>query len=333
MKTFPGLVGAATLGFFAFRAFASRRMTGYSDRVVLITGASRGLGFILAREFLEEGAKVIVCARDSKELNGAQKDLQRFGPNLLTYTCDVSEEQEADKMIQFVFKKFGRLDVLVNNAGIIQVGPIGTMTNKDFSEVMAINFSGAMHTTLAALPKMERGGRIINITSIGGAIGVPHLLPYVASKFAMVGFSLGLRAELLQKGIAVVTVLPGLMRTGSFMNAFFKGNRAAEFTWFSLGASLPLISIDAERAARKIMRAGLSGTPFLTLGFPAKLARVFYTLAPGIGADLLSLINRALPKETAERGNLKSGRQIRPLRRQSPLTRLGTRAALKFREA
>ena len=333
MKVFPSLVGGAVLSFFAFRTFASKRGISFSNRVVLITGASRGLGFILAREFLKEGAKVILCARSTKELNAAQKYLQSYGSTVLTYPCDVSHEEDAEKMVEFVFQKFGRLDVLINNAGIIQVGPVEVMTNKDFSEIMAINFSGAIHTTLSALPKMQRNGRIINITSIGGAVAVPHLLPYVASKFAMVGFSLGLRAELLERGIKVVTVLPGLMRTGSFVNALFKGKREAEFNWFSVGASLPLISIDAERAARKIVQAGRQGNAFLTIGVPAKLARILYTFAPGIGADFFSLINRALPKATSEHMGAKSGKEIKPLKRHSTLTRLGTRAAVRFKEA
>ncbi|MEO5969936.1 MAG: SDR family oxidoreductase [Bdellovibrionia bacterium] len=332
MKVFQSLLGGATVSFFAFQALALRRRISFSDRVVLITGASRGLGFILARDLLKEGAKVVLCARSSKELEAAQKDLEPYGPNLHIYPCDVSHENETNKMIQYVFENFGRLDVLINNASVIQVGPVAAMTKKNFDNIMSINFSGAINTTLAAMPRMEKTGRIINITSIGGAVAIPHLLPYVASKFAMVGFSLGLRAELHQRGIKVVTVLPGLMRTGSFVNALFKGRHTAEFNWFSLGASLPLISMDAERAARKILNAGRRGDAFLTIGLPAKLARVVYSFTPGLGADIFSLINRTLPKSTSKHVETKLGKSIRSPKKRSRLTRLGTRAATKFRE-
>jgi short-subunit dehydrogenase len=108
---------------------------------------------------------------------------------------------------------------------------------------------------LAALPVMreQSHGRIVTITSLGGKIAVPHLVPYCAAKFAAVGFSEGLRAELGRDPVTVTTVVPGLMRTGSHVQALFTGQADKEFTWFSLGASLPLVSMDAERAARQIV--------------------------------------------------------------------------------
>src|SRR5205085_5737710 len=139
------------------------------------------------------------------------------------------------------------------NAGIIGVGPIQTMTLADFEEAMKINFWSAVYTIEAVLRDMIRrgSGRIVNITSIGGKISVPHLLPYCASKFALVGLSEGLHAELTQQGIVVTTVCPGMMRTGSPRNAEFKGRHRAEYAWFSIGGSLPLISIDSHVAAKR----------------------------------------------------------------------------------
>lgn len=99
--------------------------------------------------------------------------------------------------------------------------------------------------------RARRRGRIVNITSIGGKVGMPHLLPYTCAKFATVGLSEGLRAELGREGIRVTTIVPGLMRTGSHLKAMFRGQHEQEFTWFSLGASLPLVSMGAERAARQ----------------------------------------------------------------------------------
>src|SRR5262249_29078614 len=144
----------------------------------------------------------------------------------------------------------------VNNAGIIQVGPMETMTLADYQEAMRVHYWGPLYTALAVLPQMKqrRAGRIVNITSIGGKVAVPHLLPYVGSKFALVGLSEGLRAELMKDGILVTTVVPGLMRTGSPRNAFFKGQNEAEYAWFKIGDSIPVLTTSAERAARRIVR-------------------------------------------------------------------------------
>src|SRR5581483_5724484 len=149
------------------------------------------------------------------------------------------------------------VDILVNNASIIQVAPVEALGPREFQHAMAVNFWGVVHPTLAGLPRMRarRRGRIVTITSIGGKVSVPHLLPYGAAKFAAVGFSEGLRAELARDGISVTTIVPGLMRTGSILNAVFKGPHRAEFAAFSVLGSLPLVSMDAERAARQIVAA------------------------------------------------------------------------------
>src|SRR5260370_40570175 len=113
--------------------------------------------------------------------------------------------------------------------------------------------------------RMCGGGRIVNISSIGGKIAVPDLEPSSASKFALTGFSDGIRAELVRDNIYVTTVAPGMMRTGSHMNARFKGRHDSEFAWFAVSAGAPLISMNAERAARKILAACRRGQPSLTL--------------------------------------------------------------------
>lgn len=330
-----GLMGGALVTFLKFRVLQRASKMNLNNQVALITGSSRGLGFILAREYVKRGANVVLCARSKDQLVKAQNELQSFnssGSEILIYPCDVSSESNVSEMIQFVVQKFGKLDILVNNAGIIQVGPVETMTKKDFSESMNINLFGSVHTILSSLPFMKEGGRIINITSIGGAVAVPHLLPYTASKFAFVGLSLGLRSELRKKGIQVLTVLPGLMRTGSFVNAFFKGKHKAELNWFSLGASLPIISMDAERAALKIVQASYYERAFLTLGLPAQLARIIYSIIPGISANLAGSINRLLPSAPSQISELKPGKEIKPINQQSKLKQLGTKAAFRFNE-
>jgi short-subunit dehydrogenase len=113
-------------------------------------------------------------------------------------------------------------------------------------------------------------GRIVNIASIGGEAAVPHLVPYCVGKFALVGLSDGLRAELAQEGILVTTVSPGLMRTGSHLKALFKGRHRQEYGWFASAASAPVLSVSAEHAARIIVRACERGAAKVVIGLPAR---------------------------------------------------------------
>jgi short-subunit dehydrogenase len=165
-------------------------------------------------------------------------------------------------------------------------------------------FWGMLYPILAVAPGMmaRRQGRIVNITSIGGKVSIPHLLPYSCAKFAAVGLSEGLSAELAQYGIRVTTVAPGLMRTGSHLQAEFKGQPNKEFTTFSLMASLPMISMDARRAARQIVSATKRGATECTLSIPATLLAFFHGLWPGPTVQMLGAVNRFLPQPGEVRG-------------------------------
>lgn len=276
-----------------------RRLVAYSfrEKVILITGGSRGFGLVLARELVKEGAKIVLCARAQEELDQAEAEFHRQGVEVLAIPCDVAQQDQVERMVGEVIARWGRIDVLINNAGVIQTGPIEEMTIRDFQEAMNIHFWGSLHTTQAVLPSMRarRDGRIVNITSIGGKISVPHLVPYCASKFALVGLSQGLRAELAKDGVVVTTVCPGLMRTGSPRNAKFKGQHRAEYAWFSISDSLPLLSISAESAARKVIDACRYGEAELIYTLPAQVGAAFHGVFPGLTADLLGWVNRFLP--------------------------------------
>jgi short-subunit dehydrogenase len=153
----------------------------------------------------------------------------------------------------------------------------------------------------------RQGGRIVNITSIRGKISVPHLLPYCCAKFAAVALSEGLHAELKSKGISVTTVVPGLMRTASHLNALFKGNRRGEYAWFGPSAVLPPAAMSAERAARRIVEAARRRETELILGVPAKMAARLQGLFPEKTRDVIELLQRLLPDgdqndDTVQRG-------------------------------
>ena len=169
----------------------------------------------------------------------------------------------------------------------------------------------------------------MNISSIGGKIGVAHLVPYCASKFALTGLSTALRAELAKDKILVTTVSPGLMRTGSPFNAQFKGRHREEFTWFIVADSLPLVSIDAVSAARQIVDACRCGDAELVIGWPAKLAVVANAIAPSAVALGMRIANALLPHPTDRAGNqAHSGWQSFSAWAPSKLTRLTEEAAI-----
>ena len=301
-------------------------------RVVVITGGSRGLGLLMARELSKEGARLALLARSRDELARATAEL---GGNAIAIACDVTESTHVEHAIEAVMQRFGRIDMLINNAGIIQVGPIEHMTYADYHQAMNVHFWGAFRCTEAVLPHMRRRrfGRIVNIASIGGLIAVPHLAPYTASKFALVGYSDALRAELAKDGIRVTTVCPGLMRTGSAINALVKGHHHAEFAWFGALSSLPLVSIDARRAARKILEAGSRGRPHLTITPQARVAAMVERVMPNTFARLMMAANRLLPRPDGVWGDEPwRGREARSVRLPRLLTFLGDRAARRNNE-
>jgi NAD(P)-dependent dehydrogenase (short-subunit alcohol dehydrogenase family) len=301
-------VGGATVGALLM-AQAWRRRTDYdfATKSVVITGGSRGLGLVMARELADEGARLTLIARDGDELARAADDIRTRQPfaDVLPIVADVRRRYDAERAIAEAFERFGRIDVLINNAGIIQVGPVDHMKLSDYDDAMNTHFWGPLFMTLAALPHMRRlgEGRIVNISSIGGRIGLPHLVPYAASKFALSGLSESLRYELARENITVTTVCPGLMRTGSPLNATMKGRHPREYAWFAISDSLPLTAIDVERAARQIVAACRRGDAELVITVQAKIAILARTVAPELFAAGMAMINRLLPPPTGPEGD------------------------------
>jgi short-subunit dehydrogenase len=305
-------------------------------KVAVVTGGSRGLGLVLARELGRRGMRVVVCARDEEELERARAALASQEIEATALPVDVTDAEGMAGMIADVEENLGPVDVLVNNAGIIQVGPSEAMTLDDYRRAMDVMFWGALNGAEAVLPRMRARGRgtIVNVTSIGAVVGIPHLAPYDAAKFALRGWSEALGAEQARNGIAVVTVVPGLMRTGSFGHALVKGQRYAEASVFSLMASLPLLTVSAERAAHRIARAIEYGERFVVVGVPAKILRILHSLAPGAVVRGLGVLSRLLPPAAeGERDAMPLPGEIfrRGLAR-SILTALGDRAARRYNE-
>lgn len=328
------LVGGAVAGLWLWAKRPGRHAV-RPGQVVIVTGGSRGLGYLLARGFARKGAFVVLVARDASELLVAKRRLEREeGARVQALSEDLEDPESGERIVGSVIDRFGRIDVLVNDAGVISVGPQKAMSADDYRHAMETNFAAAVRVTRAALPHLEKtGGSILNISSIGGAVPVPHLLPYTASKFAMTGWSTGLATELANNGVRVTTVLPWLMRTGSFLHAEVKGRQEKEARNFALSSSLPLLTLSAERAAERMLLAVERGERFVTVGAPAKVLRLAFALLPSVTIAALSLANRFLPhmKEGTEVAGADSPSE--PLWKhrtgiaKSFLTRLGDRAA------
>ena len=286
----------------------------FRNKVALITGGSRGLGLTIARELCRAHANVSLIARDTSELADAKSELDQFGTEILTVQCDLLDPAQIQSAVQQTLARFGKIDILINNAGIIEVGPLEHMQREDFKRSMGVHFWAPFELIMQIIPEMRArgGGRIVNIASIGGKIAVPHMAPYTASKFALVGLSDALRAELACENIFVTTVTPGMMRTGSEIHAKFKGDHAAEFKSFTSASKLPFASISAERAAKKILAACARGQAALIMPLPARALIIANALFPNITARIMKFINKHLPASAGADGDdARAGSEIR----------------------
>ena len=334
MKVGLGVAAGISTAIAVARGARSSRYS-FSDKVILITGGSRGLGLALARRFAAEGARLVLAGRNPRSLAKAAQELTAAGADVIAIECDVQDREQVNSTVATAIEAYGALDVVVNNAGIMQVGPLDHMDLEDFRAAMATHAWGPLYITLAALPHMRHqgSGRIVNISSIGGKLAVPHMLPYSMSKFALAGLSEGLSAELRKYNIIVTSVYPGLMRAGSHVNASFKGNNQSEFAWFAAMAGNPLLSIDLDRAAEQIVEASRRGKPQLIITPQARLAVMFNGLFPGVMARLMSLTNRILPNPVGTSSEAVSGWESSSKWAPSILTKLADAAVEKNNEA
>jgi NAD(P)-dependent dehydrogenase (short-subunit alcohol dehydrogenase family) len=304
------------------------------DKVVLITGGSRGFGLVLARHLASRGARLAICARSADDLELARQDLDSRGAKVIAMTVDVTKNEEVKAMVRDVINHYGRLDVLINNAGVIQVGPQELMGIEEYQVAMQTNFWAQLYAMQAAIPHFidRRKGRIVNITSIGGKIALPHLLPYTASKFAAVGLSEGMHAELKKYNIYVTTVIPNLMRTGSPLHADIKGNHQKEYAWFKHADSNPLFSQDPNKAAERIIQAIEYGESEVTLSLTGKVANVVKGLAPVWVNFLMSIANTLLPEAVTGNNHTLKGWQSESKLSQGPFSNLTDKAAARNNE-
>ena len=288
-----------SLGAAALALSKVKKPFSFQNRVVMITGGSRGLGLALAKRFVREGAYVSLLARDSKELERAKTLLLGFttADHILLCECDVTDNNRLGKAFQKTTLELGTIDVLVNNAGAIIVGPFESMSLEDFDAQIKLHLYANISATQKILPifRKNKGGRIVNICSMGGKVAVPHMLPYDSSKFALAGFSQGITAEFAKENIAVTTVYPTLMRTGSPIQAVFKGNAQKEFSWFANADVFPGLSMSAEEAAEKIVEATRERRSELIPTFIGRARMMVGAFLPELMLYTMGIMNRLMP--------------------------------------
>jgi short-subunit dehydrogenase len=316
--------------------------TGGAAPVALVVGGSRGLGLASAHQLADRGYRLVLTARNGDDLERAAAQLRQDGATVEVHACDVRDEAGIDALVALVEEQAGPIEVLLHVAGVIQAGPLAAMNREDFREAIDIMLWGPINTALAVSPRMvARGrGRIGVVTSVGGIIPAPHLLPYTTAKFGATGFARGLRSELSGSGVTVTTAEPGLMRTGSHLNAQFVGNQSAEYAWFATADNIPLVSMDADRAASQIVHAVLAGRAVVQPTPLAKVAQRVDALAPNATSVLLGAVTRLLPDAPPSAVHEKvpghvAQERLRPRARRQVtfLTTLGRRAARRLNQA
>jgi len=286
----PFLAGAS------YEWFQRRKLeTYFQKKTILISGGSTGLGFALAKRLLSYGANVSICGRDETKLSDLKNRLVLYSNQLHIFQCDVASRDKVKNWIDAAVARFGRIDMLVNNAGILTVGPVESQGESLYRENLDIMLWGHLNTCHEVLGHLKIGkGQIVNIISVGGKISIPHMSSYSVAKSAAAAFSEGLGIELAKYGISVTTIFPWLLRTGSYVNGFFPKGDVKEFQAFSLGSALPMLALNVDAAVSEILIAVRKKKVEAYIGVMARVVTLARELLPGLSRRVLVEASRYL---------------------------------------
>ena len=222
----------------------------FKNKVVVITGASSGIGEAAAEQFAKKGANIVLVARRKDKLDEVERKLSKYSIKILVQVCDVSDKEQVKLMSEKVIETFSKIDVLVNNAGFVIYGKVEELSIEDIESQMKTNYFGTINCTKYFLPHFlkQNSGHMVNVASVGGSFGVPGIASYCATKYAMLGFSEGLHHELHGTNVGVTVVSPIMVRTNLFDHPSFKN-----FTKYATG-----ISLSADTVAKAIIKASNS---------------------------------------------------------------------------
>jgi NAD(P)-dependent dehydrogenase (short-subunit alcohol dehydrogenase family) len=271
----------------------------------VITGATSGIGRETALEFARSGVNVVVAGRREERLQQLVSEIDSTGGHALGVVTDVAEQAQVEHLIESAVKRFGRIDTLVNNAGVAFAGRFDQMTLEDFRRVMDVNFWGAVYASKAAVPRMleqRGGGVIINVSSIFGKRGVPFQTAYCATKFALAGFSEALRTEVMSNGIDVSAIFPGAVETEIFESA-------SNQTGMEVPGFVP--KFPAKAMAKIIVQTARFPQPEVVMALDAQAINFFNTVAPGLmdlalgwSVPFIEGMRRGAASSTTNTGNL-----------------------------
>ncbi|NMO14548.1 SDR family oxidoreductase [Pyxidicoccus fallax] len=307
-----GLLAGAGLALSA--ATRRARRIDLRGRVVLITGGARGLGFAIARAFLQRGSRLAICGRDGDKVAQAVEALRREGGDVFGAACDTSNPEQVRGFVDQVLARFGTIDVLVNNAGQCFVGPAAQLEAETVEKALRGIFWLQFHPTMAVLPHMRtrRFGRIVNITSISGKLPVAHQAAYTLGKYAVTGWSETLAIELARDGVHVSTLTPPPLRNGAPMHVHFNGAREGEFIWFTRILTSRLATTTADRVARVVVDAAEHGDRERTITPLSWLGARVQGLAPNLMTWFMTQVERFQPPPGApgERSPMRPGHEV-----------------------
>ena len=262
----------------------------FKNKVVLITGASSGIGKQTAIEFAKLGSSIILVARRKNKLEQVENELKQFNVNTLVCVCDVSKKDQVDELSKIVLQKFDSVDILVNNAGFAIYGLVSDLSINEIESQMETNYFGMIYCVKNFLPLMlkKKSGHIVNVASVGASFSVPGVSSYCATKFAMLGFSEGLKHELYGTGVGLTVVSPIMVRTPLFEHPSF-----TNFSKFSTG-----VSLSSETVAKTIIKASNSSRLEIVVPSVARAAIWFKQTFPFL---IHPIVGRIFRKQLTKR--------------------------------